>query len=95
MRVTIRLIEDKPRKYTRGGRWINGRYFSNKSILKSKWLSREEKEMLLDMSSGVKVQKVKRIKRVKSNPRPIAKYYVDGTLFCDGSVIESTGFYGV
>ena len=95
MIIKIRVVEDVPRKYTRGGRWINGRYFSNKSIFKSKWLTNEEKAQLLDMSAGVKVKKVKKVKRTKSNPRPIAKYYIDGTLYCDGSVIERTGFYGV
>jgi hypothetical protein len=101
MKITVRFVEPKLKKKVKvkakkqgRGFWAAGQYISHKQITGSKWLNRKEKEMLLGMCSGTSVKCTKRVKYTKY-PKAVARYYVDGLLYCDGSCDEVCEFYGV
>ena len=103
MKVIISLVESKPKRFKtkqpkirkyNPGFWAGDTYLTERSIRKNKWLSRKERQMLLDMCSGVKVRRYKKVKLSKS-ARPIARYYIDGILYCDGSTEELSSFWGI
>ena len=101
MKITVRFVEVKPKKKVKvkakkqgRGFWAAGQYISRKQITGSKWLTKKEKEMLLDMCGGVAIKRVKQVKRSKY-PKAVARYYVDGVLYCDGSYDEVCEFWGV
>ena len=101
MKITVSFVEAKPKrvksivkKQSRGFR-AAGKWVSVKDIFKSQYLTKAERNALLDMCYGVTIKKGKTINRVQKNPRPIAKYGVYGTIFCDGSIEELSEFYGV
>jgi len=93
-------VKAKPKKLKRvkvkePGFYAHGTRIKQSSILKNKYLSRKEREALLDMCHGVKVKKVRKVRKSKQWTRPVAKYYVDGTIYCDGSIWETSEFYRV
>ena len=99
MKVTISFVpksKPKVRKVlkSRGFR-VAGHKIWVKDILTSKYLTKAERNALMDMCYGMTIKKGKTVKRVQKNPRPIAKYGVYGTIFCDGSIEELSEFYGV
>ena len=110
MKVKVRLhecpfgyyVKTKPKKIKRvkvkkrePGFTIDGTRITRKSILGNKYLTGKEREALLDMCYGVTTRKVKVVNKSKRYKRPIAKYYVDGTVFYDGSFEEISEFYGI
>jgi len=95
-KVTVKTRFKRPKRKVRGpGFMAAGQYLTRKHILKNKYLSRSEREILLDMCSGVTVKKSKRTKRLNKYVSPIAKYYIDGTVYRDGSIDEVSEFWGI
>ena len=104
MVITVKLVDDRPkakvkkRKQSPGFR--HGKYWiTRKEVLKNKYLNKAEREALLDMCGGVTVKSVKKVgwpflERGKY-PKIVAKYFVDGIVYCDVSIDEVSEFYGV
>ncbi len=96
MVITVKLVEDKPKPKRQGRGFKVGKYWiTRKEILKNGYLNKAEREALLDMCGGVRVKSSKSTKLKDRNPRPVARYYVDGIVYCDGSIDEVSEFYGV
>jgi len=89
-----RVVVRKPKKVKRRkpGFFTCGEYVEARHIKKNNWLSKKEKELLLDMCEGVEVNRVKKVRRSKRLPRPLAHYYVDGVIYRDGSYDEIISF---
>jgi len=96
MKIKVKLY-DSPRVVVKSpGFYACGEYISSKRIKRSKYLSKKDKELLLDMCYGVEVKRIKKIKKYNAKKlivdRPIAKYFVNGTIFRGGDIEEVISF---
>ena len=70
-----------------------GTWITKNRIRGSKHLTKREKQMLLDMCGGVKVEKKRRVN--KGFNRQVAEYLVHGKVYADGSILEYSRFKGI
>ena len=94
-KVTVKTRRKPKAKKRESGFYAGGHYVTRKHIMGNKWLSKAERQALLDMCQGVTVKKIRQTRTSQKCVKPVGRYRVDGVVYCDGSIEELSEFWGV